>query len=106
MSLPGEGGLRIGSNVRAARRSRGMSLEALAGLTGRSKGWLSKVENGRARLERRQTERTEINERLAVLGRATGSVTSPACSTRCRCLATPCQGCPPASRPACSPPSA
>src|SRR6266568_4620288 len=54
MPLPGEGGLRIGGNVRAARRSRGMSLEALAGLTGRSKGWLSKVENGHARLERRQ----------------------------------------------------
>jgi transcriptional regulator with XRE-family HTH domain len=54
MPLPGAGGLRIGSNVRAARRSRGMSLETLAGLTGRSKGWLSKVENGHARLERRQ----------------------------------------------------
>ena len=54
MSLPGEHGLRIGGNVRAARRSRGMSLETLAGLTGRSKGWLSKVENGHARLERRQ----------------------------------------------------
>ena len=35
-------------------RSRGMSLEALAGLTGRSKGWLSKIENGHSRLERRQ----------------------------------------------------
>ena len=54
MPTPGEHGLRIGSNVRAARRSRGMSLETLAGLTGRSKGWLSKVENGHARLERRQ----------------------------------------------------
>src|SRR5215472_10644269 len=54
MAPPSEGGQRIGSNVRAARRSRGMSLETLAGLTGRSKGWLSKVENGHARLERRQ----------------------------------------------------
>jgi transcriptional regulator with XRE-family HTH domain len=54
MAPPGEAGLRIGANVRAARRARGMSLEALAGLTGRSKGWLSKVENGHARLERRQ----------------------------------------------------
>ena len=36
----------IGQNVRAARRSRGMSLEILAGLTGHSKGWLSKIENG------------------------------------------------------------
>jgi transcriptional regulator with XRE-family HTH domain len=31
-----------------------MSLETLAGLVGRSKGWLSKIENGHARLERRQ----------------------------------------------------
>jgi transcriptional regulator with XRE-family HTH domain len=54
MAPSGEGELRIGWNVRAARRSRGMSLDALAGLTGRSKGWLSKVENGHARLERRQ----------------------------------------------------
>jgi transcriptional regulator with XRE-family HTH domain len=54
MAPPSESGQRIGANVRAARRSRGMSLETLAGLTGRSKGWLSKVENGQARLERRQ----------------------------------------------------
>lgn len=56
---------RIGHNVRAARRSRGMSLETLAGLTGRSKGWLSKVENGHARLERRQ-DIAAIAEALAV----------------------------------------
>lgn len=57
--------LRIGSNVRAARRSRGMSLETLAGLSGRSKGWLSKVENGHARLERRQ-DIAALAEALAV----------------------------------------
>jgi transcriptional regulator with XRE-family HTH domain len=62
---PGEVEARIGSNVRAARRSRGMSLEVLAGLTGRSKGWLSKVENGHARLERRQ-DIAAIAEALAV----------------------------------------
>src|SRR5882757_8227925 len=54
MVLPDDGEPRIGMNVRAARRSRGMSLETLAGLIGRSKGWLSKIENGHARLERRQ----------------------------------------------------
>lgn len=54
MAPSDEGEPRIGLNVRAARRSRGMSLEALAGLTGRSKGWLSKIENGHSRLERRQ----------------------------------------------------
>jgi transcriptional regulator with XRE-family HTH domain len=56
---------RIGSNVRAARRSRGMSLEILAGLTGHSKGWLSKIENGHARLEKRQ-DIAAIAEALSV----------------------------------------
>lgn len=65
MASSPEGERRIGENVRAARRSRGMSLEALAGLTGRSKGWLSKVENGHARLERRQ-DIAAIAEALAV----------------------------------------
>jgi transcriptional regulator with XRE-family HTH domain len=60
-----EGQRRIGENVRAARRSRGISLEALAGLTGRSKGWLSKIENGHARLERRQ-DIAALAEALAV----------------------------------------
>ncbi|RJL22600.1 helix-turn-helix domain-containing protein [Bailinhaonella thermotolerans] len=50
---PDEGAHRIGGNVRAARRAKGMSLDVLAGLVGRSKGWLSKIENGKARLERR-----------------------------------------------------
>ncbi|MFD0899507.1 helix-turn-helix domain-containing protein [Actinomadura sediminis] len=49
---------RIGENVRAARQFRGMSLEATAGLVGRSKGWLSKIENGQARLERRSDIRS------------------------------------------------
>src|SRR6266567_3921338 len=65
MAPPDEGEPRIGMNVRAARRSRGMSLETLAGLTGRSKGWLSKIENGRARLERRQ-DIAGLAEALAV----------------------------------------
>jgi transcriptional regulator with XRE-family HTH domain len=43
----------IGENVRAARQYRGKSLEAVAGLAGRSKGWLSQVETGKTRLERR-----------------------------------------------------
>ena len=41
MAPPGDGGLRIGANVRAARRSRGMSLEALAGLVVRGRHRLS-----------------------------------------------------------------
>jgi transcriptional regulator with XRE-family HTH domain len=48
-----DGSRRIGENVRAARHACGKSLEVTAGLIGRSKAWLSKVENGRTRLERR-----------------------------------------------------
>jgi transcriptional regulator with XRE-family HTH domain len=65
MAIPDSGEQRIGANVRAARRARGMSLEVLAGLTGRSKGWLSKIENGHARLERRQ-DIARLAEALAV----------------------------------------
>ncbi|QFY12556.1 helix-turn-helix domain-containing protein [Nonomuraea phyllanthi] len=48
-----DGAWGIGRNVRAARPYRGMSLDALAGLVGRSKGWLSKIENGKIRLDKR-----------------------------------------------------
>jgi transcriptional regulator with XRE-family HTH domain len=44
----------VGMNVRRARRYQGLSLEQLAALIGRSKGWLSMIENGRLRLEKRQ----------------------------------------------------
>jgi transcriptional regulator with XRE-family HTH domain len=44
----------VGMNVRRARRYRGMSLEQLAGRIGRSKGWLSMVENGKLMLDKRQ----------------------------------------------------
>ncbi|SEG82307.1 Transcriptional regulator, contains XRE-family HTH domain [Thermomonospora echinospora] len=48
-----DGSRRIGENVRAARVYRGLSIETAAGLVGRSKSWLSKIENGHLRLERR-----------------------------------------------------
>lgn len=44
---------RIGEKIRLARRGRGMAQETLAGLVGRSKGWMSMVENGRLRIDRR-----------------------------------------------------
>ena len=44
----------VGMNVRRARRYAGLTLEQLAGRIGKSKGWLSMIENGRARLEKRQ----------------------------------------------------
>ena len=53
-----------------------------------------------------ETERAEINERLAALERTTGQQDELPSWTPCRCSATPCPACPPASRPACSPPSA
>lgn len=40
-----------GQRVRRARRSRGMTLEAAAGLAGKSKGWLSGIETGQLSLE-------------------------------------------------------
>ena len=39
-------------NVRRARRFAGLTLEQLAGQIGKSKGWLSLVENGKVRLEK------------------------------------------------------
>lgn len=42
-----------GARVRAARRYRGMTLTALAGLAGMSVGWLSEVERGLRSLDRR-----------------------------------------------------
>ncbi|MBV2362952.1 helix-turn-helix domain-containing protein [Streptomonospora nanhaiensis] len=43
----------IGERVRAARRAKGMNLDVLAGLVGKSKGWMSMVENGRIPLDKR-----------------------------------------------------
>jgi transcriptional regulator with XRE-family HTH domain len=44
--------LSIGERVAWYRRRRGISQEVLAGLVGRTGDWLSKIENGRANLER------------------------------------------------------
>lgn len=43
----------IGQNVRRARRYRGLTLQQLADLIGKSKGWLSLIENGRLTLDKR-----------------------------------------------------
>jgi transcriptional regulator with XRE-family HTH domain len=45
----------IGQRVRAARTRQGMSLARLADLTGLTKGYLSRVENGERSLDRRRT---------------------------------------------------
>src|SRR5690348_8740036 len=44
--------LLIGERVAWYRRRRGLSQEVLAGLVGRTADWLSKIENGRAPLDR------------------------------------------------------
>jgi transcriptional regulator with XRE-family HTH domain len=49
----GTGTTRVGAAVRSARLYRGLSLDVVAGLVGRSKSWLSKVERGLLPLERR-----------------------------------------------------
>lgn len=43
----------IGLAVRRARHSRGLTLEQLAGLVGKSKAWLSMIENGQRPLDKR-----------------------------------------------------
>lgn len=45
----------IGATVRRLRRWRGLTLDEAAGLAGLSKGYLSKIENGKAALDRRST---------------------------------------------------
>ncbi|RJL32195.1 helix-turn-helix domain-containing protein [Bailinhaonella thermotolerans] len=49
-STPDETTRRIGQNVRMFRRYRGLPIGTLVDLIGRSKGWLSQVENGKTRL--------------------------------------------------------
>ena len=45
----------IGQEIRRLRKWRNMTLDALAGQPGITKGYLSKIENGNANLERRKT---------------------------------------------------
>jgi transcriptional regulator with XRE-family HTH domain len=76
-----DGARRIGENIRAARRASGKSLEIIAGLAGRSKGWLSKVENGKTRLERR-SDILALAEALEVSATDLLDGPSPAASAR------------------------
>lgn len=43
---------KVGENVRRLRRWRGMDQAAVAGLVGRSQGWLSRIESGQLKLDR------------------------------------------------------
>jgi len=47
----------VGTDIRALRKSRGMTLQALAKATGRSAGWLSLIERGQAEPSIRDLEK-------------------------------------------------
>ncbi len=49
-------GNQVGADIRAIRRSRGMTLQRLSGAVGRSPGWLSLVERGQAQPSIRDLE--------------------------------------------------
>jgi transcriptional regulator with XRE-family HTH domain len=53
----------LGTNLRRIRRSQGMTLDVLAGRSGVSKSWLSRVERGERSLERR-THLSAVSEAL------------------------------------------
>ncbi|MGH3625672.1 MAG: helix-turn-helix domain-containing protein, partial [Sciscionella sp.] len=50
-----DGETSIGTNIRRIRHWRGLSLEVVAGLAGFSAGHLSRIENGKRRVDRRST---------------------------------------------------
>ena len=47
----------VGTDIRALRKSRGLTLQALAEATGRSAGWLSLIERGQAEPSIRDLEK-------------------------------------------------
>ncbi|MFB9427814.1 helix-turn-helix domain-containing protein [Streptoalloteichus tenebrarius] len=63
----------IGTAIRRMRRWRGMTLDALAGLSGLSKGYLSRIENGRQAVERRSTLAKIANALRCSVGDLTGT---------------------------------
>jgi transcriptional regulator with XRE-family HTH domain len=72
-----DGHTTMGSRVRLCRRYRGMSLETLAGLTGLSKGFLSMVENGQRRLDRRSHIEAVANALQVAVTDLTGQPYAP-----------------------------
>lgn len=63
----------IGAEVRRLRKWRGMTLDALAGQAGMTKGYLSKIENGHTALERRSTIRAIADALRVSVGDLTGA---------------------------------
>lgn len=63
----------IGSEIRRLRKWRGMTLDALAGQAGMTKGYLSKIENGHTALERRSTIKAIADALRVSVGDLTGA---------------------------------
>jgi hypothetical protein len=97
--------LRLGQ-IEAAENAHAREIENLATLPQDSPAITALRSRIIARFGELETERTEINERLAALERSTGQQDEPACWTDCPCSATSSPTPRPASKPACSPPSA
>ena len=77
----------IGARIRSCRRYRGMSLETLAGLTGLSKGFLSMVENGQRRMDRRSHLETVAAALQVSVTDLTGQPYAPTNPAQARSLA-------------------
>lgn len=65
MAEPTPEDVTVGESVRRLRRWRGKDQATLAGLVGRSQGWLSRIESGQLRLDKR-TDIEALAEALAV----------------------------------------
>lgn len=63
----------IGAEIRRLRKWRGMTLDALAGQAGMTKGYLSKIENGHTALERRSTIKAIADALRVSVGDLTGA---------------------------------
>lgn len=63
----------IGTEIRRLRKWRGMTLDALAGQAGMTKGYLSKIENGHTALERRSTIKAIADALRVSVGDLTGA---------------------------------
>lgn len=75
--MAGTEGLTIGERVAWYRRRRGIPQEVLAGLVGRTGDWLSKIENGRANLDRLSVIRLLADALEVTVGELVGELQMP-----------------------------
>jgi transcriptional regulator with XRE-family HTH domain len=73
-----DSGLTVGQRVRRLRTRQGMSLATLATLSGLSKGYLSRVENGERILDQRRSLHAVADALRVPVGRLTGQPYDPA----------------------------